>query len=53
LLLAALYNPVIAEGVRGPRDVVAALIAFGLLELAKAPSWLVVACCAAAGQWLL
>lgn len=53
VLLAALYNPVFTESVRGPRDVVAALLAFGLLEHWKAPPWLVVAASAAAGQWLL
>ena len=53
VLLAALYSPVMTEGVRGPRDIVAAVIAFALLERLKAPSWLVVACCTAAGQWLL
>lgn len=53
VLLAALYSPVISEGVHGPRDVVAALVAFGLLEHWKAPPWLVVIGMAAAGQWLL
>lgn len=53
VLLAALYSPVFTESVRGPRDVVAALLAFGLLEQWKVPPWLVVAGCAAAGQWLL
>ncbi|MFN7698850.1 MAG: chromate efflux transporter [Deltaproteobacteria bacterium] len=53
VLLAALYNPVFTESVRGPRDVVAALLAFGLLEHWKAPPWLVVVGSAAAGQWLL
>jgi chromate transporter len=53
VLLAALYNPVITEGVHGPRDVVAAVLALALLERLKAPPWLVVAACAAAGQWLL
>lgn len=53
VLLAALYNPVFTESVRGPLDVVAALVAFGLLEQWKAPPWLVVAASAAAGQWLL
>lgn len=53
VLLAALYNPVITEGVHGPRDVVAAVLAFALLERLKVPPWLVVAGCAAAGQWLL
>jgi chromate transporter len=53
VLLAALYSPIITEGVRGPRDLVAALAAYGLLEWWKTPPWLVVAACAAAGQWLL
>lgn len=53
VLLAALYTPVITEGVHGARDVVAALLAFALLEHWKAPPWLVVAASAAAGQWLL
>ena len=53
VLLAALYNPVITEGVRGKQDVGAALLAFGLLVHWKAPSWLIVIAMAAAGQWLL
>lgn len=53
VLLAALYDPVITEAVRGRGDVVAALIAFGLLQHWKAPPWLVVLGMAAAGQWLL
>lgn len=53
VLLAAFYNPVFTESVHGPRDVVAALLAFGLLVHWKVPPWLVVAGCAAAGQWLL
>ena len=53
VLLAALYSPVITEGVRGSRDVGAALVAFGLLERWKAPPWLVVIGMAATGQWLL
>lgn len=53
VLLAALYDPVFTESVRGPRDVVVALLAFGLLEQWKVPPWLVVAASAAAGQWLL
>lgn len=52
VLLAALYAPVIAQSVRGSRDVVVALFSFGLLEHWKVPPWLVVAACAAAGQWL-
>ncbi len=42
VLLAALYSPVITEGIRARTDVVAALVAFGLLEHWKAPPWLVV-----------
>jgi chromate transporter len=53
VLLAALYSPVITEGVRDSKDVVAALLAFGLLEHWKAPPWLVVIGMAAVGQWLL
>lgn len=53
VLLAALYNPVLTESARGPRDAVAALLAFGLLEQWKVPPWLVVAASAATGQWLL
>lgn len=53
VLLAAFYAPVFSQSVRGPRDVVAALLAFGLLEHWKVPPWLVVAASAAAGQWLL
>lgn len=53
VLLAALYSPVISESVHAARDVVAALLAFGLLEHWKAPPWLVVIGMAAAGQWAL
>ncbi len=53
VLLAALYDPVLTNSVRGPSDVGAALVAFGLLEHWRAPPWLVVAASAAAGQWLL
>jgi chromate transporter len=53
ILLAALYSPVVTEGVHGPRDAAAALVAFGLLEHWKTPPWLVVAATAAAAQWLL
>lgn len=53
VLLAALYSPVITESVHGTRDVVAALLAFSLLEHWKAPPWLVVVGMAAAGQWVL
>jgi chromate transporter len=53
VLLAALYDPVFTESVRGARDAAAALLAFGLLAHWKAPPWLVVAASAAAGQWIL
>jgi chromate transporter len=53
VLLAALYSPVITEGIRDRRDVVAALVAFGFLEQWKVPAWLVVIAMAGAGQWLL
>ena len=53
VLLAALHRPVIAESVRSEQDLVAALIAFGLLQHWKVPAWLVVAGMAASGQWLL
>jgi chromate transporter len=53
VLLAALYSPVITEGVHGRVDVAVALVAFGLLEHWRAPPWLVVLAMAAAGQWAL
>lgn len=53
VLLAALYNPVFTESVHGPRDLVAALVAFSALEHWKAPPWLVVIATAVVGQWLL
>lgn len=52
VLLAALYHPVIAEGIRDVKDVVAALVAFGVLHR-KAPPWIVVLAMAAVGQWIL
>jgi chromate transporter len=53
VLLSALYSPVMTEGVRNAPDFAAALIAFGLLELWKAPPWAVVVLSAAAGEWVL
>jgi chromate transporter len=53
VLLAALYNPVMSEGIRAQGDLVAALVAFLVLEHWKAPPWLVVVAMAGAGQWLL
>ena len=53
VLLAALYTPVITQGITGPRDVGFALVAFEMLEKLKVPSWLVVLASAAGGQLLL
>jgi chromate transporter len=53
VLLAALQRPVITEGIGSERDIVVALLAFGLLQQWKAPPWLVVAGAAVVGQWLL
>ena len=53
VLLAALYTPVMTEAVTNARDLATALVAFGLLELWKAPPWLVVLLTAAVGQWAL
>jgi chromate transporter len=53
VLLAAFYNPVWLQGVRDLRDVAAAFVIFGLLEIWRLPPWLIVALSAAAGQWLL
>jgi chromate transporter len=50
VLLAALYTPVFTEAVRGPRDLLVALLAFALLTAWKAPPWAVVFGCAAVGQ---
>ncbi len=53
VLLAALYTPVSTEALRGPSDVAAALLAFGLLQYWKAPPWAVVLLMAATGEWPL
>jgi chromate transporter len=53
VLLSALYTPVMTEGVKNARDMAAAVVAFALLEIWKAPPWAVVLIAAAAGQWLL
>lgn len=52
VLLAALYDPVITESVRGAKDVALAIAAFGLLEYWKAPPWLVIMTMAMAGSLL-
>jgi chromate transporter len=51
--LAALYKPVIAQGVRGGCDVAAAMIAFCALQVWKTPPWAVVLLMAGVGRWLL
>jgi chromate transporter len=53
VLLAALYSPIITEGVRGPRDVAAGLVAFGLVQFWRLPPVVVVLLCALAGQYVL
>jgi chromate transporter len=49
VLLAALYRPVFVEAVRTAPDVALVIAAFGLLEVWKAPPWLVVALIAGTG----
>ncbi|MCL4221690.1 MAG: chromate efflux transporter [Phycisphaerales bacterium] len=50
VLLAALYNPVITEGISGAADVVIAVVAFGMLLTNRISVIVIVAMCAAAGQ---
>jgi chromate transporter len=52
VLLAALYSPVISEGVRSPGDVAVALGVLGLLQFWKIPPIAAVLLCAAMGQWV-
>ncbi len=52
VLLAALYRPVATEGITGWADVLAAVVAWVLLERRLAPPWLVVILAAVAGPWL-
>jgi chromate transporter len=49
LLGAAFYSPIVTGAVRGPADAAVALGGFVLLVAWRAPPWLVVALCAAAG----
>jgi len=49
LLLAALWNPVITEGVHRPSDAVLAGLALLALTRGRWPPWAVVACCALGG----
>ncbi len=53
VLLAALYQPVIVQGVRDDKDVAAAILAFCALQVWKTPPWAVVLLVAGVGQWLL
>lgn len=53
VLVATLYNPVIREGVRGPKDFAVALLGFALLVPWRVPPWAVVLLMAGAGQALL
>ena len=53
LLLAALYHPVFTVAITGIPAFVIALVAFGLLNLWKLPSWAVVLLAAGAGQLML
>ena len=50
VLLAALWNPVMREGIASPTDLGLALVAFAALEFWKRPAWLVVLLAAAAGH---
>jgi chromate transporter len=52
VLLAALYDPVWREGVKGPVDVAGVIGAFLLLEVSRVPAWVVVVLAAGVGQWL-
>jgi chromate transporter len=52
ILLAALYHPVWTAGILSAKDFVLGLSAFLLLEIWKAPPWMVVALCALGGAGL-
>ena len=53
VLLAALYMPVISQGVKTGSDASAVLAAFCLLEIYKLPTWSIVLLAAFSGQCLL
>ncbi|HEY4301947.1 MAG TPA: chromate efflux transporter [Candidatus Didemnitutus sp.] len=53
VLLAALVDPVVTSSLLGPREWIVAGSAFAALQIFRAPSWLVVIACAAAGGSLL
>jgi chromate transporter len=52
LLLAALFDPMLSEGIQRPFDGLVVGASFVLLVYAKTPPWLVVAGAFAAGPWL-
>ena len=52
ILLAALYDPVLSEAVRQPRDLAVALLGFLALQFYKAPPWMIVVLAGASGAWL-
>jgi len=52
VLLGALYDPVWTKGIGGPTDFALALVAFALLAVWKAPSWLAVLVSAVGGAAL-
>jgi len=49
ILLAALYDPVWQAGITGPTELAIGLAAFALLAWWKAPAWVLVVACPAAG----
>jgi chromate transporter len=53
ILLAALYDPLWTSTIRRPSDFSLALVAFGMLAIAKLPPWLVVIVVAAAGALIV
>ena len=50
VLLAALYHPIATEGIKNAADFGMVLIAYAMLELWKAPAWLVALIAAVAGN---
>ncbi|WP_295814865.1 chromate efflux transporter [uncultured Deinococcus sp.] len=53
LLLAALYSPVFTGGIRGPRDLALALLAYAALTAGRVSAWAVVLGCALLAQLVL
>lgn len=51
VLLAALYSPVMTEGIQLPLDVAIAVVSFVLLQSRRTPPLAVVALCALSGWW--